>query len=98
VAPPEIAPWIGTLQPLITPVLLPTPQETRLPILVPTGAPLTGSVSLFSSDTQPLGYPQIITRLLDHSIRQIKLILNPGAEHDSEKPPEYRILLAPDAR
>jgi hypothetical protein len=103
VEPPEILPVDGTLEPArtvvpATPVLVPMPQETLLPLMVPTGAPLTGGAGPLSGDETALDYSQIITRLIDRTIRQIQVFLNPGGVHDPDLPPEYRLPVAPDAR
>ena len=103
VLPPRITPGDGTLvpertPPMETPVIGPIPQETQLPILISTGAPLIGSAGLMAGEDDSLGYTQIITRWFDHTIRQIELFFTPGGNHDSDLPPEYRLPVAPDAR
>jgi hypothetical protein len=74
------------------------PQETLLPLMVPTGAPLTGGAGPLSGDETALDYSQIITRLIDRTIRQIQIFFTPGGKHDPDLPPEYRLPVAPDAR
>jgi hypothetical protein len=84
--------------PIRTAVIVPMPQETPLPLLVPTGVPLTGAAGPLSGDETSLDYTQIITRLIDRTIRQIQLFFTPGGNHDVDSPPEYRLPVAPDAR